>query len=510
MLPGMGSSCRDMLGLLGVPMDRTVRVLVSLSEEGRLHRAGLVAYRDEDVDLADRDLVVDPVLVEAILAEHRGARRTAPARTERELLRLIARLVVTLRKKSEQLEYLMDGYGSAAEHYTLQRRAASVLREVDETLARNPDWPLARCLRRPALARSAAARTIFLILLGRELGLLDEDDSLFEGRGLARAVAGRAEEVRDALRHLRPASALLRGGYVRPSGSGEGEQAEYELGDTGLGLAGIERRNAGAAEAISRIREPTVRMERLVLSARVRRSLDMAVAQARHARVLIRDWGLGEAIPYGRAVTLLFAGPPGVGKTACAEAVAAELGRPVLVADYARIVSCWVGATEKNIVATFAEARRAGAVLVWDEADAMLYDRDRATHTWEVRDVNVLLAELERFEGVCVLATNRRPSLDPALARRISLKVLFERPDRDMRRRIWERLLPSRLPLADDVDLDRLAAPEMTGGEIKNCVLNAARLALVAGRRQPVRMQHFEEAVRLERETQLVTRRIGF
>ena len=130
----------------------------------------------------------------------------------------------------------------------------------------------------------------------------------------------------------------------------------------------------------------------------------------------------------------------------------------------------------------------------------MFYDRDAAMRTWEVRDVNVLLQELERFDGVCVLATNRNVALDKALERRITLKVEFGLPDRAMRRAIWERLIPRKMPLAPDVSLDELAGPELTGGEIKNAVLNAARLAVIRGPETKVGMRDFLEAIVAKRE----------
>ena len=129
----------------------------------------------------------------------------------------------------------------------------------------------------------------------------------------------------------------------------------------------------------------------------------------------------------------------------------------------------------------------------------MFYDRDSAQRNWEVRNVNVLLQELERFPGICILATNRKVSLDKALQRRITVKVEFDRPGRDDRRRIWEKLLPRKLPLARDVDLGRLCETDLTGGEIKNVVLNAARLALQRSETGPVTMEDFHEALEMER-----------
>jgi hypothetical protein len=361
-------------------------------------------------------------------------------------------------------------------------------------------------MRLAGLVRNPRNRTIFLILLGKEFCNLEADDTLFWGEGLALAVAGDHGEFLERLKLLHPKSELIRRGFVQASPGEEESEGDlesirktgFELGDRSLQLLGLERKRVKKDEH-SRVRRPRMQMDRLVLSAGVRRSLDMAVAQARHAGVLTRKWGLGDTISYGRAVTILFSGPPGVGKTACAEAMAHELGKPILVIDYSQIQNCWVGQTEKNIVRAFRAARKHDAVLFWDEADAMFYNRDNSRQTFEVRAVNVLLQEIEKSEGMCILATNRKVSLDPALERRISLRVEFERPDRKMRVEIWKRLLPERLPVAEDVDVSKLAEEELTGGEIKNVVLNAARLALVRGARGPVGMGDFVEALGMER-----------
>ena len=243
----------------------------------------------------------------------------------------------------------------------------------------------------------------------------------------------------------------------------------------------------------------TVRMEQLVFPDHVQKALSMALAHVRHSQKIIGDWGLGEVIPYGRSPVLLFSGPPGTGKTAAAIALAHELERPILVADYSRIQNCFVGQTEKNIVRVFREAKNQKAVLLWDEADAMFFDRDSAQRNWEVRDVNVLLQEVERSESVCILATNRKITLDKALQRRIALKVEFDRPDQKRRRLIWERLLPEKMPKSTDIDLDELSREDLVGGEIKNVVLNAARLALQRDEQGMVTMQDFREAISMER-----------
>jgi SpoVK/Ycf46/Vps4 family AAA+-type ATPase len=249
-----------------------------------------------------------------------------------------------------------------------------------------------------------------------------------------------------------------------------------------------------------------------VLGNPVRQALDMALSHARHSDQLMVKWGLREIIPYGHSPVLLFSGQPGTGKTAAAEAFAHELGKPILVADYSRIQNCFVGQTEKNIIKAFRAAQRQKAVLFWDEADAMFYDRDSARQNWEVRDVNVLLQELERFEGVCILATNRKITLDKALERRITLKVEFDRPDRQQRQGIWKKMLPTKMPLSEDVNLDSLSEADFVGGEIKNVVLNAARLAVQRGCEQ-VGMKDFQKAITMEQKGRWngqSRRRVGF
>ena len=222
-------------------------------------------------------------------------------------------------------------------------------------------------------------------------------------------------------------------------------------------------------------------MQQLVLHEDVSEALTQAIAYARRPEHLLDDWGLREVIPYGHGTTLLFTGSSGVGKTAAAEAVAMELDKPILVIDYSALQSCWVGETEKNVVRAFREAADEDAVLFFDEADAVFYNRDSATRSWEVSEVNVLLKEVEAFPGVCILATNRDVVLDPALERRISRRVRFNPPTPAMSAQIWRKMIPEKLPLAGDLDYEELGCLGLTGGQIKNAVLNAARAAACRG-----------------------------
>jgi SpoVK/Ycf46/Vps4 family AAA+-type ATPase len=189
------------------------------------------------------------------------------------------------------------------------------------------------------------------------------------------------------------------------------ERMEFEMTAKAIALLGIEKRTASRGRGDYQAQKPTLRLEQMVLSEKVRQALNMALVHARCGKRLIDDWGLGEMIPYGRSPVLLFSGSPGTGKTATAQGIAHELNKPILVVDYSRIQNCFVGQTEKNIVRVFQEAKKQDAVLFWDEADVMFYDRDSSRYNWEVRDVNVLLQQLEHFEGVCILATNRKITL---------------------------------------------------------------------------------------------------
>jgi SpoVK/Ycf46/Vps4 family AAA+-type ATPase len=270
---------------------------------------------------------------------------------------------------------------------------------------------------------------------------------------------------------------------------------EFELTDEFLESIKTKRKRNRMRESA---RTPKVTMKQVVHTEETRAAIQLAITQTQHGAVLMDDWGLAGTVTYGRSVSVLFSGPPGVGKTATAEAIAHELSKKILVANYAEIQNCFVGQTEKNISRFFREARESDAVLFWDEADSMFFDRNSAYRNWEVREVNQLLMELEKFEGLCILATNRTVTLDKALQRRIAIKVEFQPPDADMRMQIWRKLIPKKLPLDKDIDWETLADTELTGGEIKNSVLNASRFALVRGPQGPVTMNDFEKAISLE------------
>ena len=241
----------------------------------------------------------------------------------------------------------------------------------------------------------------------------------------------------------------------------------------------------------------------VVLPPRTRDTLDQALAQVRNHNLIFGRWGLGERHTSGRGLAFNFAGPPGTGKTICAEAIAHELGIKLLVVDYAEAESMWFGQTPKNIVSTFRAAAEQNAVLFFDEADSIATRRSAGTILPHDREsnltINVLLRELESFNGIVIFATNLAANFDPAFERRIRTHVLFEMPGVEERERIWYlQIHPQKTPLAADVDFRSLAERyALSGGDIKNAVLKAATAAAAepgpeTGKR--ISQRHFERA----------------
>lgn len=241
----------------------------------------------------------------------------------------------------------------------------------------------------------------------------------------------------------------------------------------------------------------------VILPPQTRRALDEALAQVRNHSLIFGRWGLGERHASGLGLAFNFAGPPGTGKTICAEAIAHALGMKLLVVDYAEVESMWMGETPKNVVGAFRAAAEQKAVLFFDEADAIATRRSGGGGLPQEREgnltVNVLLRELEAFNGVVIFATNLAANFDPAFERRIRTHVRFEMPGAEERERIWQvQIHPRKTPIAADVDFRALAERfPMSGGDIKNAVLKAA--AAAAGEPgsendKAIAQQHFERA----------------
>ncbi len=221
----------------------------------------------------------------------------------------------------------------------------------------------------------------------------------------------------------------------------------------------------------------------VILPATTHKQLEFALIQIKKADLIFEKWGLGERHNSGMGLAFNFAGPPGTGKTICAEAVAFELGKQLFIVRYAEMESLWAGETGKNVSAIFRAAAAADAVLFFDEADAIATRRfGQVTQGYQRESnavVNVLLKELEDFPGVVIFATNLASNFDPAFERRIRTHILFESPDAPAREKIWRvQLHAGKTPLAADVDFAALAERySFPGGDIKNAVLKAAQMA---------------------------------
>jgi AAA+ superfamily predicted ATPase len=249
---------------------------------------------------------------------------------------------------------------------------------------------------------------------------------------------------------------------------------------------------------------PRRTFEDVILPHATRRALDTALAQVTQHDLIFNRWGLGERHPTGLALAFNFAGPPGTGKTICAEAIAHSLGRPLLLVRYAELESLWMGETPKNVAAIFRTARDERAVLLFDEADAIAARRSTAVDHGFQREsntvVSVLLQELEWYNGVVIFATNLAANFDPAFERRIRTHVLFEMPGEAERALIWRvQLHPARTPLAADVDFQVLARRyEVSGGDIRNAVLKAALAAAAepgSDSAKRIAQHHFEASI---------------
>ena len=235
---------------------------------------------------------------------------------------------------------------------------------------------------------------------------------------------------------------------------------------------------------------PQRTLDDVILPPATRRSLEQALVHVTQHDLVFNRWGFRERHPTSLALAFNFAGGPGTGKTICAEAIAHALGARLLIVRYAHVESMWMGETAKNVAAAFRMARKENAVLLFDEADAIASRRSSSLDQAFVREtntvINVLLQELERFNGVVIFATNLAANFDPAFERRIRTHILFEMPGVEEREKIWRvQLHPSRTPLGDDVDFRALAERyEVSGGDIRNAVLKA------------IHQRHFEEGVR--------------
>ena len=240
----------------------------------------------------------------------------------------------------------------------------------------------------------------------------------------------------------------------------------------------------------------TLTLDDLVLPKKIKEQIRSLIASVRNRRMIFEDWGFGSRITKGRGICALFRGDSGTGKTLSAEIVANELGMTLYRVRIPAIVSKYVGETKKNLERCFREAAASGALLLFDEADSIFSKRTEVKDSndrYSNMEVNLLLQEVERFEGVVILTTNLDAAIDDAFERRLNHKISFPFPEERARARIWKRLLPPTAPLGDDIDFEQLGKDlELAGGNIKNAVIRAAYRSAESG--NPIDMEMLEAA----------------
>ena len=298
-----------------------------------------------------------------------------------------------------------------------------------------------------------------------------------------RALDGRAHELGPALDRIAEQFSLDSVG-VRAAA----ELAEDPLAGPGSHLAD---RLWGAARAQARRRlddlaeriDGSVGWDDLVLPADRIDQLRQVAIHVRRAHQVHEDWGWSARGTRGLGVTALFAGPSGTGKTMAAEVLANDLRLDLYRIDLSQVVSKYIGETEKNLRRIFEAAEASGAILLFDEADALFGRRSEVKDSHDRYanvEVSYLLQRMEAYRGLAILTTNLKSALDPAFMRRLRFVIEFPFPDASLRCEIWRRIFPAGTPV-EPLDHGRLARLAVAGGAIRTIAINAAFLAAEHG-----------------------------
>jgi SpoVK/Ycf46/Vps4 family AAA+-type ATPase len=244
--------------------------------------------------------------------------------------------------------------------------------------------------------------------------------------------------------------------------------------------------------------EPVATWDDLVLPKDQGQILREIVVHVRQRARVYKRWGFAAKSSRGLGISALFAGASGTGKTMAAEVLANELRLDLYHIDLSQVVSKYIGETEKNLRQVFDAAEGGGAILLFDEADALFGKRSEVKDSHDRYaniEVSYLLQRMEAYRGLAILTTNRKEALDTAFLRRIRFVVRFPFPDAASRAEIWRRIFPSETP-SEGLVVDKLARLNVAGGNIRNIALYAAFLAAEAG--EPVRMHHLLRAAQVE------------
>jgi SpoVK/Ycf46/Vps4 family AAA+-type ATPase len=238
--------------------------------------------------------------------------------------------------------------------------------------------------------------------------------------------------------------------------------------------------------------------EALVLPEAQKQTLRQIVAHVRNRLRVHIDWGFAAQGARGLGIAVLFAGESGTGKTLAAEVLANELRFDLYRIDLSAMVSKYIGETEKNLRRVFDTAEDSGAILLFDEADALFGKRSEVKDSHDRYaniEVSYLLQRMEAYRGLAILTTNLKTALDTAFHRRLRFVVTFPFPDPVVREAIWRSVFPPRMPRGE-LDYSKLARLSVAGGCIRNIAVHAAFRAAELG--EPVSMPHLLHAARFE------------
>ncbi len=249
---------------------------------------------------------------------------------------------------------------------------------------------------------------------------------------------------------------------------------------------------------LAKIITPKANWQDLTLPADQLQMLRDIAAQIKHRHVVYNEWGFSKKNNRGLGLSVLFAGPSGTGKTLAAEVLANELNLDLYQIDLSNIISKYIGETEKHLKQIFDQAENSGAILLFDEADALFGKRSdvKDSHDRYANiEVSYLLQRIEAYSGLSILTTNLKSSIDEAFLRRIRFIIQFAFPDYYQRQQIWQNIFPQQLPF-ENLDVEKLARLNLAGGNVQSVALSAASIAAEKGNN--LNMQHILHAAKNE------------
>lgn len=249
---------------------------------------------------------------------------------------------------------------------------------------------------------------------------------------------------------------------------------------------------------LAQLIEPEAGLNELILPDSQKEKLNEMINRLKLKRSVLHEWGYGKKLNRGLGVTALFEGKSGTGKTFAAEAIAREAGVDLYRVDLSRVVSKYIGETEKNLRRVFDSARSGSSLLLFDEADALFGKRSEVKDShdrYANMEIAFLLQKMEEYPGLSILTTNLNENLDEAFRRRIAYHLHFQFPEEDARQEIWKRIF-SKETETENLNYEELATLEVTGGEIKNMAIRAVFFARAEN--SPVKMKHIYHTIKDE------------